>query len=201
MILAAMLTMPVLFVGQLLQFCFNITDKFSLLKCSKLAPIFIPPIAILDIIIIMFGMPVRLQTQSLFQLFLQAPVFFSKSVNLLCLWRLNWWCIWGCWRIAKIHILNRSPWCVNISLFLTLCITWRAGQLTCFPFGHCATENMRAIRALASRQKRQRRDPVHIVEKSVQWSSDLPLAPSAPPKWTMSAEARCRIMITITFQI
>ena len=39
-----------------------------------LAPIFIPPIGILDIIIIMFGMPVRLQTQSLFQLFLQAPV-------------------------------------------------------------------------------------------------------------------------------
>ena len=80
----------ILFVGQQLQFCFNITDKFSLLKCSKLAPIFIPPIGILDIIIIMFGMPVRLQTQNLFQLFLQAPVFFSKSVNLLCLWRLNW---------------------------------------------------------------------------------------------------------------
>ena len=117
--------------GQQLQFCFNITDKFSLLKCSKLAPIFIPPIAILDIIIIMFGMPVRLQTQNLFQLLLQAPVFFSKSVNLLSLWRLNWWCSWGCWRIAKIHILNRSAWCVNISLFLTLCITWRAGQLTC----------------------------------------------------------------------
>ena len=171
-----------------------------ILKCSKLAPIFIPPIAILDIIIIMFRMPVRLQTQNLFQLFLQAPVFFSKSVNLLCVWRLNWWCIWGCWSIAEIHILNRSPWCVNISLFLTLCITWRAGQLTCFPFGHCATENTRAIWEVASRQKRQRRDPVHIVEKSVQWSSDLPLAPSAPPKWTMIAEARCRSMITITFQ-
>ena len=35
---------------------------------------------------------------------------------------------------------------------------------------------------VASRQKRQRRDTVHIVEKLVQWSSDLPLAPSAPPK-------------------
>ena len=93
--------------------------------------------------------------------------------------------IWGCWRIAKIHILNGSPWCVNISLFLTFCITWRPGQLTCFPFGHCATENTRAICAVASRQKRQRRDPVH----------------RPPPKWTMSAEARCRIMITITFQI
>ena len=66
------------------------TDKSSLLKCSKLAPIFIPPIAILDIIIIMFGMPVRLQTQNLFQLLPQAPVFFLKSVNLLSLWRLNW---------------------------------------------------------------------------------------------------------------
>ena len=104
----------------------------------------------------------------------------------------HWWCIWGCWRIAKIHILNRSPWCVNISLFLTLCITWRAGQLTCFPFGHCATENMRAIRALASRQKRQRRDPVHIVENPVQWISDLPLAPSAPPQsglWAQKHDA------------
>ena len=80
----------ILFVGQQLQFCFNITDKFSLLKCSKLAPIILPPIAILDIIIIMFGMPVRLQTQNLFQLLLQAPVFFSKSVDLLSLWRLNW---------------------------------------------------------------------------------------------------------------
>ena len=57
---------------------------------------------------------------------------------------------------------------------------------------------MRAIRALASPQKRQRRDPVHIVENPVQWISDLPLAPSAPPpKWTMSAEARCRIMIKL----
>ena len=40
--------------------------------------------------------------------------------------------------------LSRTP--------LHHCITWRPQQLTCLPFGHCATENTRAIRELESRQ-------------------------------------------------